>query len=53
MITHQQSIRLQVLVEDLVQTAVNLRDSKVKHERATAAFADYVEQLEKDGDEFK
>jgi hypothetical protein len=46
MVTHQQSIRLQVLAEDLVQTAVNLRDAKVKQEKANAAFVDYVEGLE-------
>lgn len=47
MIDHQQSIRLQVLVDELVQTAINLRDAKVKHEKSTSEFENYVIRMEK------
>lgn len=53
MITHQESIRLQILVEDVTQSAVNLNDARRRHDKATAAFADYVEKLEKKREESK
>ena len=47
MITRDQSNRLQMLVEDATQSALNLQEAQRKHKHNQAALFDYIISLEK------